>query len=145
MSEMHKRLNSLNDIQKLQYIGYIWISDQSEPKLVNNEAFDFSVIKTNTFIIEANLFAENESIGVLIKHIDGNHFILEVDLSKAVDIPEYQFSDYEYIANPALNNTKKLKFKQYWNEEEDPLCEKLPVLKPAWRAFVGFGKEEQND
>lgn len=146
MYDMYKKLDNLEEIQKLEYIGYIWMSDLQEPKLVNNnKAFDFSEFNINTsiinpFIIEGNLFAANEKISVSIKHFNGNYFIFEVNLSKIDNIPENQFTGYEYLAHNALSNIKTLKFKQYWIEDNDPLCENMPVLIPAWRAFVGFEK-----
>lgn len=142
MDTMHKKINHLNGIQNLQYSGYIWMSDKTKPELFDNDIYDFSTIKINPFIIEANLFAVKEKISVSIKHLDGNYFILEIDLSNTEGS---QLTEYKYLANNALQNIKKLIYKQYWIEENDSLCEGLPVLKPAWRAFVGFEKEEKND
>ncbi len=139
---MHKQLHNLNEIKNFKYTGYVWKSDKPEPDILFNEIFDFSGIKTNPFIIEANLFAEDDKTSVSIKPLNGNYFILEIDLSKAANVSS-QIREYKYIANSALCKIKKLKFKQYWEEIEDPYCENLPVLTPAWRAFVGFEKEDE--
>ena len=133
---MHKIINKLSEIPNLVFLGYIWMSDKSEPTILNNETHDFSNVDENPFIIEANLFAEKENISVNIKHIDGKYYISIIELN---DLPENaEITEKVYLANPALSKTKKLVFKECWQEVEDELCENMKVLKPTWTAFTGF-------
>ena len=131
-----KIIYNLLDIPKNKYTGYVWMSDNPIPKILENEIYNFSEINTNPFIIEANLFAKNENISVNIKHIDGKYFISIIDLN---NIPEFsEIVKKNYLANSVLKPAEKLFFKECWQEIDDELCEKMKVLKPTWTAFVGF-------
>ena len=91
---------NLLEIPVLEYTGYIWLSDQSKPDILENETYDFSKIKQNPFIIEAKLFAEKENVSVNVKHIDGKYIISIIELN---NIPENaEIEDKSYLANPAL-------------------------------------------
>ena len=129
-------LHELSEIPNLEFTGYIWMSDKSEPKILKNQKEDFSNISKNPFIVEANLFAETEKISVNIKHIDGKYYISIIELN---NIPENaEIIEKIYLANPAVSKTEKLIFKQCWQEFVDENCENMKVLKPTWTAFTGF-------
>ena len=40
-----KKYNNINQIPPAKYVGYIWMSDQQRPKILNNEIYDFKAIK----------------------------------------------------------------------------------------------------
>jgi len=139
---MHKIINKLSEIPDLKFTGYIWYSNNAKPKILENEKANFSNFDKNQFIIEANLFAENENISINIKHIDGKYYISIIELN---NIPENaEIIEKVYLANPTVSKTEKLIFKQCWQEFVDENCENMKVLKPTWTAFTGFtngGKE----
>jgi CRISPR type III-associated protein (TIGR04423 family) len=77
--------------------------------------------------------------------VDGSYRI------SAFPLEETDASDYtEAVYYPnRLSQVRpevaQLKFRKYWKEEPDPLCEGMPVLVPAEEVFVGFvlqGKEK---
>ncbi len=127
-------MNKLSEIKNRKYSGYIWMSDAKEPKMLNNEDFDFSPIGVNPFIIEALLYSEIENTSLTIRHT-GKYHINEIDLN---DLPDgAALKDVEYLPH-RLKGIKKVCFKQLWVPEEDKNCNDLPVLKMKALVFTGF-------
>ncbi|KPA16355.1 hypothetical protein MHK_003413 [Candidatus Magnetomorum sp. HK-1] len=157
MNYKFKTLSNLNEIPKLKYQGYIWISDKDKPIIRNNQDFDFSEISENPFIVESYLYARNECISIGIKHIDGQYYISKIDLTglDLNNIPKSEFTSHSYLCDPSINKKddesnnkqheefKYINFIEFWEKEIDEHCEYLPVLKPAWIAFIGFSKKER--
>ena len=145
MESRFSTIKELSEIPEIEYQGYIWKSDQSEPDILNNEAYDFSTIKTNPFIIEGYLYSAKENISISIKQIDGEYFINKIDLSD-LDFSKENFTKHNYLSDPAISKQNKdykyINFIEFWKAEEDDLCNDMKVLKPDWVAFVGFSKEE---
>ena len=131
-----KRYHTLNEIPPIKYEGYIWFSDQKAPIVLHNETFNFNAVKTNPFIIEALLFAQDKSIH--ITH-DGEYKIFEHDLM-AYQNEGSLLEEKEYLPHRLGETIQKVAFKQLWLEEPDPLCEGFPVLKLKATVFCGFKK-----
>lgn len=129
-----KRIN-IDDINfDLEYVGYIWYSNQRTPKMITKiSQSDFTDLP---FIIEGNLYAANEKISITIKNIDGVYFITQASLD---NLPKDQITEQEFLPHK-LDGVKKLKMIQFWEEFEDELCEGMKTLKPSWQAFQGFIK-----
>ncbi len=50
-------------IDKSKYQGYLWYSDEKEPRVFNNEEFELEMAEnTNPFIVEGHLFNGIDSI-----------------------------------------------------------------------------------
>jgi CRISPR type III-associated protein (TIGR04423 family) len=97
------------------------------------------------FVVEANLVIDRKSYSV--KMVDGAYRVTE---SLLVSTEKGEFTDVEYFPNRLTQvrpEVQRLKFRKYWREEVDPLCENMSVLVPAEEVFVGFvlqGKENES-
>lgn len=129
-----KRIN-IDEINfDLEYEGYIWYSNQRNPKMITK--FNKSDFTDLPFIIEGNLYAANKKISISIKNIDGAYFITQTSLD---NLPKDQITEQEFLSHK-LDGIKKIKMVQFWEEVEDELCEGMKTLKPSWQAFQGFIK-----
>ena len=127
-------MNNLSEIKNRTYSGYIWMSDEKEPMVLNNEEFDFSTIGVNPFIIEALLYCETENVSLIIRHT-GKYHINEVDMN---NLPkDAELVDMEYLPH-RLKGIEKVCFKQLWIPEKDENCEGFPVLEMKAIVFTGF-------
>ena len=134
---MYKKLNDLDDIPNIKYQGYYWRSGDSKPVHINNEYPNFGEKSGKSlFVQEAMLWNEEEKISIMINHTGHqqiNLYELTVeDLSKSKDVIHYE--------SIRLDN-RKLKFLQYWKEEEDEHCEDFSVLKMKAKIFIGFSNQ----
>ena len=127
-----RRIESLNEIPQSIYTGYYWMSDQEKPKKINGN-FDAPTI-LNPFIIEAMLWNETNQTSIMITHT-GKYQIHEYDLAVLKD--EGVLESKEYMPH-RLDGIKKVKFKQFWKAEIDPLCSDFPVLVLKAQIFAGF-------
>lgn len=130
-----KKLSKLTDIQNLAYEGYVWLSDANEPIVLNDEAFDFSTVRINPFVIEALLYNKKENLSIRVQHT-GEYQIFEYYLS---EIETASFVDKAYLPH-RLKAVKELKFKQIWLPEQDENCEGMDVLTLKSIVFCGFNK-----
>lgn len=121
--------------------GYIWMSDQPNPKTFINEPVNLVLDEgNNPFIIEGQLYVKNK-ISYSIKYVDGKYFITKYDLSALPTV----FESKEYIPNRIKKeNTEisKICFNQYWEPKKDVLCENMEMLVPSAYVFVGFKMKE---
>lgn len=129
--------NRLDEIPKIDYSGYYWMSDQETPCLVSGK-FEPNLSGSNPFIIEGNLFAEDGSCSVSIEHIDGEYKIGIITWA-LVDKSVVELEKQSYLAHK-IDGISKVKLKRAWIPKPDPECAGMDVLQPAWRAFVGFEK-----
>jgi CRISPR type III-associated protein (TIGR04423 family) len=128
-------MKQLNELNNIEFEGYVWLSDQEEPKILNNQTFDFSKYEegSNPFIIEALLYKENDK-SVHITHT-GKYNIQSFDLN---NLPQdSELVDVNYLPH-RLEGVKKVCFRQLWIPENDENCENMPVLKMKALIFVGF-------
>ena len=134
-------MKQLNELNNIEFEGYVWLSDQEEPKILNNQTFDFSKYEegSNPFIIEALLYNKETRKSVHIMHT-GKYHISEYDLKKYTD---KNFVDVQYLPH-RLEGVNKVCFKQLWVPENDENCENMPVLKMQALVFTGFDCETEN-
>lgn len=118
-------------IEKSKYEGYIWYSDQQNPRVLCAEDFELDVSnESNPFIIEGHLYDGKKSIS--IKYADGKYIVKQYLLEElSGEIEELSFVSHRM-------NGRILEFKQYWREENDVLCSGMPVLQAKELVFVGF-------
>lgn len=122
-------------IEKPQYEGYLWYSDQPRPKILNNEEFELEHISddANPFIVEGLLFDGKTSIS--IKYADGGYITSQCNIQELEGVRKEEQEFYSHRMDG-----RRLKFYQFWRPAEDDLCEKMEVLQPAELVFVGFKK-----
>jgi len=129
----------IKDIDKSAfYEGYLWMSDKNEPEVYHYEkAVEFSLFeKKNPFVIEGQLYNKDKGISYSIKYVDGEYIINEIHvLETDKGDPNVKIQYY-----PNRMGNYMMEFLQYWEEENDPLCENMPVLKLSKIVFVGFKK-----
>lgn len=139
--------NTITEIPKRKYQGYIWFSDKTTPKvLLGKEEFDFSSIDTqNPFIVEALLYCENENKSIMLKHSD-KYIIKEFDLNELTK--DAEVVEKEYLPHQ-LKDVAKLKFKQFWEtkpflingeekNEDETENEYMETLQLKATVFTGF-------
>lgn len=116
--------------------GYLWWSDQQDPKDYKNEALDVSLDNDkNPFVAEGHLYDKDEKKSYSIKYIDGQYIINTYNVeAKDLDNPDNEIKCF--LSNRM--GDKWLKFIRYWEEKEDPNCEGMPTLKLTKNVFVGF-------
>ena len=143
----------MHEIEKAKYEGYIWMSDSKQPTVYTGETdLELSLNDSdNPFIIEGNLWNKEKKESIKIAYVDGKYRIRKTSVSK----DEYEGISDNAIktgndANKMVATTKKeyfahrmpeiekLRFIQYWEAEEDAMCENMKVLVPTKLVFVGF-------
>lgn len=145
MITRYKKLNSLKDIPTIKYVGYIWMSNDNKPIIINNSTDTQISLEENPFIVEGYLYSEEEEKSISIKNIDGEILISQVniqDVNEKID----GVMQHMYRANNKLKSMGRyLKFFEYWHPEKDKQCLDMEVLKPNWIAFAGFTNEEDKN
>lgn len=130
-----RKIDKLTEIPAYKYEGYVWMSDAKEPKVLNNERFDFESIKTNPFVIEALLYSPDEEVSIHVQHT-GDYQMYAYSLK---EFSQLEISEKEYLSH-RLKNVSKLKFKQLWLPEADANCEGMEVMTLKAIVFCGFLK-----
>lgn len=130
----------LKDIKRVnKYQGYLWWSDQQEPKVYDGEPLDIKLDGiVNPFIIEGQLYNAIDNKSYSIKYVDGKHIVSEYDLNALYGLEK---TEQRYLSNRM--DERILSFNQYWRPESDKWCEGMEVLKPAECVFVGFKNKEK--
>ena len=139
----------LQDIPiSIKYEGYLWWSNQEKPDVYVDQELKSQDDKpiwpketNNPFVIEGNLWNKVDKISYLIRFIDGEYLVYEFKLK---DSNPESITKLEYLPNRMPPAVKKLLFNEVWIEQPDPLCNGFEVLKPAFIAFVGFIKNEED-
>ncbi len=131
-----KRWGGVNmKIEKSKYTGYLWYSNETKPRVLNNEEFELVIEDTkNPFIVEGQLCNGCKSIS--IKYVDGKYIVKPYTLS------EYKDADVEEYVPNRMDKVEKLLFKRAWKAESDELCCDMKVLQPKELVFVGLKMKE---
>ena len=113
--------------------GYIWMSDQVRPDVIDRSFEGLSLTVKNPFITEAYLFDRAKKVSYSIKFIDGQYMVnaINTNLFKNTTRQKFFASWDERII---------LSFESEWTPIKDPLCEDMEVLAASEFAFVGFEK-----
>lgn len=129
------------NIPNSTYEGYVWYSDQSEPKILRDENFSFEPDESkNPFIVEALLFDRQNSLSFSVKYVDGKYII-----NKTPVLPEdegkREVEKKRFLAS--FGNGISLSFLHYWKPVKESNCEGMEMLLPEKLVFVGFSKNEE--
>lgn len=120
------------------YTGYLWYSDENQPRIFTTEHIKDSIFSKLPFILEGYLFsAEDGGLCLSIKNIEGDYRIHEVKLK---EVNPRQIERFSFLTSSDFKSFGITKFKslQYWSTEKDEFCEGMEVLQPTWIAFEGF-------
>ena len=132
----------ISNIPQSKYSGYIWRSGSTNPDYFESKEFLEPLDdKGNDFIVEAQLWDGSAKSSISVKYVDGRYIALKYDNVDVKTIEESKPDDadiVEYYANRMPGY--KLKFIQYWDSDEDPLCLGMQVLQPGAIVFVGLVK-----
>ena len=137
----------INEIKSLTYEGYLWMSDQEDPTVYENDSVTLPIEGANPFVVEGQLYNRTEGLSYSIKYVDGQYIVLEYKVTEAdVKNPDNQVKTY--LSNRM--GDKKLQFLRYWDEvpDEDNYTDNdnpngLPVLTQTKNVFIGFKKKEE--
>ena len=137
--------NKISKIEEGIYQGYYWMSDQTSPHLIDEKkSFSLELDNTvNPFVIEAQLYNENENISYSVKYIDGEYIIMKYDLNVLMKKTNHTKVD-ELLFNSHRMNGKILIFNRFWHEADDcnnNLCG-MKYLEPKEMVFKGFLNEQ---
>lgn len=129
---------SLQEIpENIKFDGYLWMSDATEPALLEDQVFTLTVDeKSNPFIVEGHLFDQANKVSYSLKYIDGEYIINKYTLTN-----DAQFTALKFLPN-RMSGKQHLFFRQYWEAVPDECCEGMEVLKPKANVFVGFSNLE---
>lgn len=131
----------MEQVVTAKYEGYIWYSDEKEPRVFSgDEPVDVEKLLRDDadrhFVVEGNLWNEETRESIAIRYADGQYRVRRAEVSGIVS---ELVTDKTFVPHK-IDGVKALKFKQLWEEQEDPLCECMPALRPKRLVFVGFKK-----
>lgn len=117
--------------------GYIWYSDETEPKEIYIDKPCEKVFQDtdNPFVIEAMLVDKDANVSHMIKYVDGQY------IHSHFPVPEAETVIYLPNKMSKEPRIKKLKFIQVWKAVKDESCDGFETLVPAELVFAGFDKE----
>ena len=128
-------MTPITDIPKIKYDGYVWLSDEKYPTVLDKQEYDFTKIKENQFVIEALLWNAEEETSIMVLHTGKYH----VQQFKLDELPyESELVEKVYLPHRLGEKVKKVCFKQLWIPKPDPLCEGMPVMTMQALIFTGF-------
>ncbi len=131
-------------IEKSKYQGYIWYSNKKEPRVFNNEEFELEIANNeNPFIVEGQIYDNENRISISIKYVDGKYIVNKYEV-KDEDFKHPNVVRREFLPN-RMDKVEKLCFLEYWKPQEDSLCENMKVLQPAELVFIGFNNENKEE
>ncbi|MGM9745883.1 MAG: TIGR04423 family type III CRISPR-associated protein [Paludibacteraceae bacterium] len=133
-------MKKVENIKRGNYVGYFWKSDAKEPQLVDGDFTEDLNPAKNPFVVEAQLYDATTMLSYSIKYLDGEYWIMEHQVS-STDFNRADVDIKQFYAH-RIKEHMKLQFLQYWQENNDELCEGMPVLQPAELVFVGFNDKE---
>ena len=125
--EILKYVNSLAG-----YEGYIQLmSEKIDEKHIFFAGERSPSLSEGELIYEAHFFSSSQNKSIFIRQINDGWFVDETDLDSV------KLSEDDVKVFYAKSSDIKIKMAQIWIEENDELCEGLPVLKFKKSAFAG--------
>ena len=136
---------TINDIDfTLPYEGYLWMSNEHEPRLFEPEAVVGAQLFSlrNTFVVEGYLYHRATGVSFSIKYVDGQYLVYKHRV-KPSDIDSPDVDKIEYLTF-CMKGSKPLwaKFLRYWKEKANDECLGMGVLEVEKEVFVGFSDKE---
>lgn len=127
------------------YEGYIWWSDKTNPEILKGQPFAPELTDgINPFVIEGQLWDEENGISLSIRYADGHHVIISHSVTKE-DLKSNDNPKPEFYIRHRIEGTGRLRFLRYWKTEADEYCEGFETLRPDKLVFVGFEKSGEEE
>lgn len=129
--------DTIKNIERAYYQGYIWKSDKSDPEVIDCEYECHLDERENPFIIEGQLYCAETGTSYSIKYVDGRY------IAKKYNVSEDDFGKENVDKKTFCSNRmdgRRLQFLQYWEAVPNWCCEGMEVNQPAELVFVGFEK-----
>ena len=121
--------------------GYLWWSDQQEPKVYQDEQIDIILDEAkNPFVVEGQLYDKEEKKSYSIKYVDGL-YLINIYKVEAGDLTNMDNEPKCFLSNRM--GGRWLKFLRYWEEKKDENCMDMPVLTFTKSVFIGFKEKEE--
>ena len=119
-------------IEKKNYQGYLWYSDEKCPQVLDGKSeWGIEISETtNPFIVEGQLWDEHSQTSVNIKYVDGQYMKKETVLRGEYDIVEF--------VPRRMSTVAKLVFARCWEKTKDELCEGFETRKLDCILFKGL-------
>lgn len=129
---------NINDIPLATALtGYVWLSDESEPRIFERQPFDSGLAAlTNPFIIEGLLYCEEEKVSYYLKYVDGHTHVYRYELC----VQDFRDNETKEFFGNRMGQ-RKLRFLEVWEPQPDELCNNMEVLQFQANVFVGFNNE----
>ena len=132
------------DIKLKNAQGYLWYSDQTEPRTFIDKDIELHLDeKINPFIIEGQFYSDDEKKSISIKFIDGKYIVKTYDFNARRFIaPDSEVmtegGEEQYIANSRLKLSLPLNFIHVWETVKDKINDNWETLRPKGLVFKGF-------
>jgi CRISPR type III-associated protein (TIGR04423 family) len=124
----------INEIQDLEYEGYLWYSDKERLDYIDSNApFQIAKLTAHPFVVEGALYAAKENVSITIRSLDGVYYVHKLDLN---DLPEHKCIEHWW--NVAKDEHKKAVMQEIWLLRRDSLCREMETFFPAFWIFKGF-------
>lgn len=139
------KIETITEIPKARYQGYIWRSDSDHPETFNGdkEYGGMHNPKDNPFIIEGNLWDKATSTSMSIRYVDGKYYIHKMTLTSDEVKGNTDHSTIKTFVAHRIDGYKYLRCVQLWEPRPDPMCEGMEVLEPSKLVFIGFTNSEK--
>jgi len=130
-----KKINIADFPKTLLFTGYYWLSDQQKPVQLSEQIFDIQLLEYQPYVVEGRLYSKENDLSIHIHFIDGKYDIFQMNWREKPT--EWETINSTYLAHD-LDKVNEIKVTEVWIPTNDPNCENMEVLQPAFLAFKGF-------
>jgi len=130
-----KKINIADFPKTLLFTGYYWLSDQQKPIQLSEQVFDIQLLEYQPYVVEGRLYSKENDLSIHIHFIDGKYDIFQMNWREKPT--EWETINSTYLAHD-LDKVNEIKVTEVWIPANDPNCENMEVLQPAFLGFKGF-------
>ena len=130
-----KKINIADFPKTLLFTGYYWLSDQQKPVQLSEQIFDIQLLEYQPYVVEGRLYSKENDLSIHIHFIDGKYDIFQMNWQEKPT--EWETINSTYLAHD-LDKVNEIKVTEVWIPANDPNCENMEVLQPAFLGFKGF-------
>jgi CRISPR type III-associated protein (TIGR04423 family) len=130
-----KKINIADFPKTLLFTGYYWLSDQQKPIQLSEQIFDIQLLEYQPYVVEGRLYSKENDLSIHIHFIDGKYDIFQMNWREKPT--EWETINSTYLAHD-LDKVNEIKVTEVWIPANDPNCENMEVLQPAFLGFKGF-------
>ena len=129
---------SIQDLHTdVPFEGYYWYSNAQKPQIITDEPIQPGWFTELPFVVEANFYSSDVKLSIQVRHVDGQYQVVRMDLNQLDAIPH---ETKTYLGHDL--DGRDFQVIEAWQPEPDAFCDNMPVLVPAWTAFVGFKSQK---